>query len=341
MKVFLSWSGEQSHKVAIIFRDWFPSVIQSIEPYVSSEDIDKGARWSTDIAKELEDSTYGILCVTQENLNAPWLNFEAGALSKTMEKSFVSPFLFNIKRSEVLGPILQFQSTIFDKEDIKKLLLSLNKACADQKLPDERVHKAFEVWYPTLESQLNALLTKPTVKSEANEQNVKKPSQNEILEEVLELSRINQKLLRNPDSRTNKQVEDISIKIDKLIDKIELEKNRTLPKSNRRLHPMFIEEMLHLSNNFGDELIGFQISLSFFKQDFPWIYDSGNELIKIIRDKNSRDKKFEALQAFSDLIDFTFQHPLMRDLYMPDKEMYIMGRELPLLLRRKLEDFLK
>jgi len=115
MKVFLSWSGEQSHKVAVVFRDWFPSVIQSSVPYVSSEDIDKGARWSTDIATELEDSTFGILCVTKDNLNAPSLTFEAGALSKTMDKAFVSPFLFNIKRSEVDGPILQFQSTIFEK----------------------------------------------------------------------------------------------------------------------------------------------------------------------------------------------------------------------------------
>lgn len=51
MKVFISWSGNKSHKVAMIFREWLPSVIQSLEPYVSSEDIDKGARWSSDIAK--------------------------------------------------------------------------------------------------------------------------------------------------------------------------------------------------------------------------------------------------------------------------------------------------
>ena len=70
MKVFLSWSGEQSHRVAVVFRDWFPSVIQSLVPYISSEDIDKGARWSTDIAQELVDSTFGILCVTQDNLDA-------------------------------------------------------------------------------------------------------------------------------------------------------------------------------------------------------------------------------------------------------------------------------
>ena len=127
MRVFISWSGNKSHKVALVFRDWLPSVIQSIEPYVSSEDIDKGARWSTDIAKELENSTFGILCVTKDNLEAPWLSFEAGALSKTMDKSFVSPFLFDIKRSEVNGPILQFQSTIFQKEDLKKLVSTLNK----------------------------------------------------------------------------------------------------------------------------------------------------------------------------------------------------------------------
>ena len=70
MKVFLSWSGHRSHQVALALRDWLPSVIQSITPYVSSEDIDKGARWSTDIAKELEDSTFGILCVTKDNLEA-------------------------------------------------------------------------------------------------------------------------------------------------------------------------------------------------------------------------------------------------------------------------------
>ena len=87
MKVFISWSGAKSQEVAKVLKQWIPCVIQSVEPYFSSADIDKGARWSTDIAKELQDASFGILCVTKDNLSSSWLNFEAGALSKSIEQS--------------------------------------------------------------------------------------------------------------------------------------------------------------------------------------------------------------------------------------------------------------
>lgn len=203
MKVFISWSGDTSLKVAQQLREWLPYVINSIKPYVSSEDIDKGARWSTDIAKELEDSTFGILCVTKDNLEAPWLSFEAGALSKTMEKSFVTPFLFDIKRSEIKGPILQFQSTIFEKDDIKKLVKTLNKACGESGIPDDRLEKTFNVWYPNLEENLNALKNSSKQNSGIDQANESVHS-TEILEEILELSRDNQRLLRNPDEKCMK-----------------------------------------------------------------------------------------------------------------------------------------
>ena len=197
MKVFLSWSGHKSHEVALAMRDWLPSVIQTIEPYVSSEDIDKGARWSTDIAKELEDSTFGILCVTKENIEAPWLLFEAGALSKMMDKSYVCPFIFDLKRAEVKGPILQFQSTIFEKSDVKKLIFSINKACGEVALKEEFLGRTFDVWWPTLEENLNKITDSKEVEN-AVETKVDGIN-NEILEEILELSRTNQKLLRTPE----------------------------------------------------------------------------------------------------------------------------------------------
>jgi hypothetical protein len=200
VKVFISWSGEQSHKVALALRDWLPSVIQTVEPYVSSEDIDKGARWSSDIAGELEKSSFGILCVTRQNLEAPWIHFEAGALSKSVDKSRVSPLLFGLKRSEVKGgPLLQFQSTIAEAEDMRKLVLSLNSACQPPLLEEQRLNTIFEVWWPQLDKAFKALLADTASFTQPPEGPVQPdPGNTEILEEILELTRQQHRILNSP-----------------------------------------------------------------------------------------------------------------------------------------------
>ncbi|MCB1020844.1 MAG: hypothetical protein KDC27_13005 [Acidobacteria bacterium] len=201
MKVFLSWSGDLSHKLACVFREWLPSVVQSVQPYVSSEDIDKGARWSTDIAKELDSATFGVLFVTRQNLAAPWVHFEAGALSKTIDKAFVSPFLFGVKRSEVQGPLLQFQSTISDRDDVLKLVKSINARCPDgERLSVDRLEKAFQVWWPELEKGLSGLESDTTVdapKATPHSANAKVEA---MLEEILELTRRQQRILAEPET---------------------------------------------------------------------------------------------------------------------------------------------
>jgi hypothetical protein len=200
MKVFLSWSGEISREVSCIFRDWLPSVLQFIDPYVSSEDIEKGARWSTDIAEELDQSSYGVLMITRENINAPWVVFEAGALSKAIDKARVSPFLFNMKRSDLeRGPLLQFQSTIFTKDEVLKLIRSINGAADEaERLEEARLEKVFEVWWPELESELNAL-TESAVAEGEKQLATSKISEDAVLEELLELAREQQRILNDPE----------------------------------------------------------------------------------------------------------------------------------------------
>jgi TIR domain len=189
MKVFISWSGEVSQQVAVALRDWLPSVIQVISPYVSSEDIDKGARWNTDIAQELEGSSFGILCVTPDNIDAPWVNFEAGALSKSLEQSRVAPFLYGMKRTDVTGPLLQFQSTLYERNDVLKLVRSINAACNDHALEEQRLDDVFDVWWPRLEDQMSAISTSlPTPKSPAR-------STTDMLNEILELVRFQQGMI--------------------------------------------------------------------------------------------------------------------------------------------------
>lgn len=345
MKVFLSWSGNQSHKVALIFRDWLPSVIQSIVPYVSSEDIDKGARWSTDIAKELENSTFGILCVTKENQSAPWLTFEAGALSKTMDKSYVTPFLFDLKRSEVDGPILQFQSTIFLKEDIHKLIKTLNNACESEKLTEDRLEKAFEVWYPRLEEELKKI--KPEGNSASGKEKAKgvNENSNEIIEEILELSRLNQKLLRTFEGNLTEKLdlakENIA-EMNKLL--IIGQRENNFKRHYRRLNLRFLEELSRMSFQFRNYTMGLQFVLSLLREDFPWIYDSGKEVIDIIKSRKSFEEKRIVLQEFLEDIRMTLTHPIMREM-SNSKEMDRIGMELPYFLDeafgRLLNDIVK
>ena len=334
MKVFISWSGNTSLKVAQIFREWLPSVIQSIEPYVSSEDIDKGARWSTDIAKELEDSTFGILCVTRDNLEAPWLSFEAGALSKTMEKTFVTPFLFDIKRAEVKGPILQFQSTIFEKNDIEKMIKTLNRACGDASISDTRLEKSFEVWYPTLESELNKLKIEGDLTNDKSEDENPAHS-SEMLEEILELSRDNQKLLKTPDDKLYYKIESISEYIQQMSKRNDMINNRR--KINRKYSAEILEEILHRNENRGS--YGFLMTLGIINDDLPWIYDMGKELINILKSQANYEDKTIAIREFRDMVDFTFGHPLMREIFAYNKGNSILIKELPYMLMRYLDEF--
>lgn len=338
MKVFISWSGNKSHKVALVFRDWLPSVIQSIEPYVSSEDIDKGARWSTDIAKELEDSTFGILCVTKENLEAPWLSFEAGALSKTMDKAFVSPFLFDIKRSEVKGPILQFQSTILQKDDIKKLLCTLNKACGDGRITEARLDKAFEVWFPTLEEELNKIKEIKEDFDNTQDKNVTLSHSAEILEEILDLSRNNQKLLRNPDTKIYENIEELKKLAQEQANSLERNSEMDMRRVSRKFQPMFLDELMHISMKDGKKPYGFLIALSFFRQDFPWLYDAGKDLLDVLKSRANKDSKQEAIYNFKEMMEFTFQHPMMREMYGNRKEYMMYMKEMPYVLLRYIDE---
>src|SRR5580704_6319798 len=116
MKVFISWSGDASRAIADSLRKWLPGVLQAVRPYFSPDDITKGARWEGEISKELAASRIGLLILTSENIEAPWLLFEAGALAKNLEKSKVCPLLFGVEPTDVKGPLVQFQAAKFNAE---------------------------------------------------------------------------------------------------------------------------------------------------------------------------------------------------------------------------------
>lgn len=185
LKIFISWSGDKSKKIAAIFKDWIPAVIQAAKPYFSPSDIDKGARWSNEIAKELEASRIGLICLTADNLDAPWLMFEAGALSKSMDKSRVCPMLFGVEPTDLAGPLVQFQAAPFSKDEVRKVMKTVNSQLGDLSLEPNVMDSVFDKWWPDLEEKVNAVLTQA-----APPQSTKGlRSDRELLEEVLKISR--------------------------------------------------------------------------------------------------------------------------------------------------------
>ena len=185
MKVFISWSGERSKATAEALREWIPSVIQAVKPWMSKEDISKGARWSRELAENLKDTNFGVVCLTADNLKSSWILFEAGALSKAIENAFVCPYLVDLEVSALDGPWKEFQATKAQKDDTLKLMRDMNKALAenspDQALSEEQLKSSFEVWWPQLEKRLKDIPSSSTP--------VKKRSNEEMLAEILTLVR--------------------------------------------------------------------------------------------------------------------------------------------------------
>ena len=105
MKVFISWSGTYSLGVAVALQKWLPYIFTDIQTFVSSEDVRKGKRWLAEITKELSNTNFGIVCLTRDNLEAPWVLFEAGALSKLKAAHVCTLLLDNLRPGDVEGPL--------------------------------------------------------------------------------------------------------------------------------------------------------------------------------------------------------------------------------------------
>lgn len=195
MKVFISWSGERSRKLAEAIRGWLPGVLQTVEPYFTPNDIEKGNRWSSDIACELDQSSVGIFCITHENLDSPWIMFEAGAISKKVDQSLVCPILFGIGNSDISGPLTQFQTTTFSKKEVKALINTINSANKASKLNNEVLNEVFDMWWPKLEEKVSLILEEDASGAAGSHR-----ADRDLLEEVLDLTRL---LVRNKGLETN------------------------------------------------------------------------------------------------------------------------------------------
>lgn len=183
MQVFVSWSGERSRLIADAIRNWLPMVVQSAKPWMSDEDIAAGSRWLTEVSATLNSSKVGIICVTPENQHNPWLLFEAGALSKTLEQTCVCPLVFEMTPGQLDGPLTQFQANSLNRDGIGKVIATINKGLVERQIDSHQLNQIIDVWWPKLEEKIRILSQPP--------EPVAARSMGDQIEELLTLAREN------------------------------------------------------------------------------------------------------------------------------------------------------
>ncbi|MFB7422588.1 toll/interleukin-1 receptor domain-containing protein [Streptomyces hydrogenans] len=164
MKMFISWSTPHAQAVAEALRKWLKDMIHAIDPFVSSMDIAKGERGLAVIARELEGTSHGIICVNRANQNAPWLNFEAGSISKQVEKSRVFPVLIDLPGSDLQGPLREFQYTeLFIEREMLRLAESIWETCPESNISLDHLQRNFHRLWPELMETLKPVRETPSM----------------------------------------------------------------------------------------------------------------------------------------------------------------------------------
>ncbi|GGA16447.1 toll/interleukin-1 receptor domain-containing protein [Dyella nitratireducens] len=285
MKLFISWSGERSKALALALKEWFPLVLHYADPWLSEADIEAGQRWADAVAKELEACNFGILCVTRENLNSPWVLFEAGALAKSLEGGRVIPLLLDLDFRDISGPLAQFQAKKCEKNGLLETIQSINQSAANP--TDERYKQLFEALWPDLDKKISDI-PKPSDPVRQTR------TQSEVLEELVGTVRTMESRLReSPDEP------------------------RQL-RRRKRMHPMMLREFSHMFSEKRGDPISILMIASIFREDIPWLYEIGVDAYRHASGGN-RSAASKAVHRFLRAIEAVRHSPFIEELDVDDK----------------------
>ena len=309
MKVFISWSGERSKYLASYFNDFLKEVFESIEPWMSSADISAGKRWSPEVAKELEESDLGILFLTPENVSAPWIMFEAGALAKKLEIAKVIPLLFDLEISDISPPISDFQARKLNFEGVRDVITSINGS-SEKPSAEDRILKLYGKFWPDIEEKIKNIPVKPT--------QAQKRTQHEVLEELVSS-------VRSIDSRF-RDVEGL------------YGDEHSPRRRSRRFVPTLLEEfatMTPFDSEYGPLLLVMIAGL--VSDDLPWVRELLLDAARELRSCDPRTAE-RIIDRLRQMVQLSTRRPIVREFVL-SREANMMVAELPMILDRLLSRY--
>ena len=156
MKVFIAWSGTTSNRVAVAIRNWLRDLFPSVNTFLSSEDLPKGALWSAELSGQLSAAARGVIVLTRSNYEEPWILYEAGALSRSVTAPSVWTLLVGDLAPDHLlrSPLGQYQHTHINKSDMLKLAEDINNAIPQGKRTERELNRVFGDGWVRLEKEV-------------------------------------------------------------------------------------------------------------------------------------------------------------------------------------------
>lgn len=163
MKICIIWAGETGHQFAIILFEWIISLLREIERYcplknreiLISPEIRELSAFLKFFENQLIVTDYGILCYTEENIDSPWITYQAGVVASNHGARIV-PIILNINRSWLPEPIRLFQTVEIYERDIENWIIDICNLLGCNKTPV--LHYIIYRRYIELENRLKLLL---------------------------------------------------------------------------------------------------------------------------------------------------------------------------------------
>lgn len=275
-----------------------------------NQGIEYGIEWYPEIMKRLEAASDVVCLLTPHSINRPWILFEAG-VAKGKLNTPVQGIALGIPLSAAAsGPFAQFQNLDDEVDSLTRLVIQLVGRIPGAE-PDRDVVK---MQVETFKQKVQPLLEKQKLpQSQSSDDKPDETSVAKIFEEIKVM------------------FQDLPGRIERRVDP-ESPMNR---KRLRRTHPKFVDEMLHLvGKDFGGSL-GPLIIGSFFKEDFPWLYEVGAEVYRKL--ESGHPDAGDALRRFVKLIDRMVHHPITWEMQGRSKEMRFEMEEMMMVSRHMLE----
>ena len=213
-----------------------------------TEGIDFGEEWYNRLMLHLQ-STSDVVCLfTERSLDRPWILFEAGVAKGKLNTPVVGVAL-GVPLSRVsAGPFYQFMNMDDSESDLTKLVNQLARRIPNLELDNDVVKSqvgAFKTAEAALLKKLSPGEGKAETKHEVDESAIAK-----LAEEMKALpSRVAERLAESGDPLRRRRM--------------------------RRLHPMMLEDLMHMSGAPGDP-VAILMAASIVREDMPWLYGAGH-----------------------------------------------------------------